>query len=123
MKLTKAEQELILKKRKEEEESKPKLMGFLKESLYDFPTENGDSELCYYEHNPSNFWLVNEELKEKWIKTFQASFNIVLPAGTKFVCYIQDGEELWFDDINYGIEEMDDKWAKIYLENIQQFKK
>jgi hypothetical protein len=35
---------------------------------------------------------------------------------------MEDGDELWYDDENYGIESMDDDWAKENLVNIREIK-
>jgi len=40
--------------------------------------------------------------------------------GTKFVRYAECGS--WWDTVNYGVENMSDEWAGIYLENIEECK-
>ena len=50
-------------------------------------------------------------------------FELACPAGTKFVCFIDEDGEAWYDDINYGIENMDADWAAKYLRDIQPIKK
>ena len=118
MKLTKKEKELILKKRAEEEALKPKKVGYLKEDLYSYENDEG-CNLKFYADCESGFWLCNKEQKNKWIEEFSKHFEIALKKGSKFVCYIDDDEDRWYDDHNYGVESMDAEWAQKFLENIE----
>lgn len=112
MKLTEEEKELIIKHRKKEEAKKPKKIGFLKEDLYKVE----DLEYYIYER----FFSTSE--KEQLIEHFKSNIKLVLSKGSKFVCYIRNDQEQWFDDHNCGIEYMSEEWAAKYL-NIQGLKK
>jgi hypothetical protein len=63
MRLTKAEKEFILEKRRQEEEQKPKKIGFLKEDIYDFNGYSLSQDIrgCYY---------VSASLKDKMVTDF-----------------------------------------------------
>ena len=120
LKLTSEEENLILEKRKqkelEEERDKPKKTGFFKENKYLYYPSRIESEGgCYSD-------LITKSEKDVLVKKFLNNF-ILIKAGTKFVCFIDDdGFELWFDDAGIGVEEMDSDWAKENLINIQDIK-
>jgi tRNA G10 N-methylase Trm11 len=115
MRLTKAEKEFILEKRRQEEEQKPKKIGFLKEDIYDFNGYSLSQDIrgCYY---------VSASLKDKMVTDFINSFTLGLKAGAKFVCFIEDNQEQWYDEENYGIEAKDTEWANERLYNITKIK-
>lgn len=119
MKLTKEEEELIMARRKEDEEKRAKKEGFLKKDLYSYDISGRSCNLGFELESDTDFWLCDKETKEEWIKLFTEHFELVLKKGTRFVCYIEGGKELWYDDVNYGVENMDEKWAKEYLINIR----
>lgn len=122
MKLTKAEKELILKKRKEEELNTPKKMGFLREDLYIHDTGSMHHSLDFEIGWGEQSYFTQDSIIEL-VSRFQNGFKKVLPKGHKFICYInEDGEELWSDYDEGYIEEVDDEWAEANLENIQKFK-
>jgi hypothetical protein len=98
-----------------EQEEKMVKVGYAKEDLYNF---DGPGPGITYHRGWGDFWLQTGKKKNLLIEDFISSFALVIPKGTKFVCYIRNGKELWYDDINYGIENMDSKWAEKYLENI-----
>ena len=111
--LTKEEERLILKKRKEADKYLPKKIGFLKHDLYSFDEPSYD-----------NNWIVDEKEKTLMVKDFLTHFELAVPAGSKFVCFInEDDREQWFDDVCYGIEGMPVEWAKKHLKNIERIKK
>lgn len=114
MKLSEEEKKVILEMRKKKEDDKPKKIGFLKEDLFTI-SPNEDAHIF------SN-WILSREEKQKEIDEFINNFQLACPAGTKFVCFIDDGNESWFDDINYGIENMDNDWANKYLKDIKFIK-
>ena len=66
-------------------------------------------------------WFMSEKRFKGEIDKFVASTDII-PKGTKFVKIQFDhaDEGTWFDDIKYGIEDMDEAWAKKNLENIEE---
>lgn len=111
--LTKDEKKLINKIRRQREqtanENKPKRIAFLKEAIYTFW---GD------DYGPSD-WIFSPSEKDQEIKEFEKRFKLACPAGTKFVCYMRGNKEEWYDDIKFGIEAMNAKWAKKYLHNFQ----
>lgn len=113
MKLTKEEEKLILKKRKEVDRNLPKKIGFLKHDLYSFDEPSYD-----------NYWILDKKEKDLIVKDFLTHFELVVPAGSKFVCFInEDDKEQWFDDICYGIEGMPADWAKKNLKGIKRIPK
>lgn len=90
--------------------------GYLKMDLYNF---HSDSYHCLsFKESWGDFWLYNKKQKEDFIQDFISRFDLVLPEGTEFVCYLVDGKETWYDNIKYGVEEVDEKWAKKYLRDI-----
>lgn len=124
MKLTPKEKQLILDKRKKEDENSPKKKGILKNDL--FYIENRYPEI---RHDISDitethgWWLkqdtvlsIVEQIKDELLGSLQAK------AGTPFDCYIIDDEELWYDSSGIGIEEMSAEWAKKNLTNIENIK-
>jgi hypothetical protein len=113
MRLTKAEKELVLEKRRQEEEQKPKKFGFLKEDLYVF-----DKELDVMEEYG---WIFSKTKKNEIMKDFSNRFSLALKSGTEFTCYIDDNQEQWYDCDNYGIECQDKEWAEEYLIDIQPY--
>lgn len=116
MKLTKAEKKLIEelreKQRIEDEKNTPKFEGTLKHNLY--VAEKGTFEI-------SNWLLSEDELNEE-IQSFRESFEIKIPAGSKFVCFVDNCDQSWYDDVCAGIENMSEEWAKDNLENIKPYK-
>lgn len=116
MKLTEEEEQLILKYRAEQDGRKPKKEGFLKSDLYEY-----DYAEAWERDTP--FWIYTEKEIEKARKEFEKSFKLVLKKGTRFVCFISaTGVESWHDDVNYGVEEQDKEWAKLFLTNIRDIK-
>ena len=124
MKLTKEEKDLILKKRLDEESTRPKKTATLKVDLYEYDTDDRSCDLGYYRESENYMCLCEKHTMDKWIKEFKEHFVLELPKGTPFVCYIYgDGKEYWFDDVNYGIEEMGSEWASKFLENVKDIPK
>ncbi len=114
MKLTKEEEAVVLAFRKKAEENMPIKEGFLKEDLYEYVNDDD-----WMDNIP--FWLYTIKEKNKAIKEVSNSFKKVLKKGTRFVCFLDKGAESWYDDpAIFGVEDMDEKWAKLYLENIRK---
>ena len=95
------------------EEERIRKIGFLRCDLY---TTDNHFDSRYFDDD----WIFTSDVKDQYIKEFEAGFELALPKGTKFVCYIEDGEESWFDDINYGAENLDKAWADKYLEKVEE---
>ena len=94
-----------------------KKVGYLKMDLYGTPFDNRSGN---YRSHIKTYHLVTAADKEELINEFNSQFDVALPQGSKFVCFMnRDGSESWFDDVNYGIEDMDGAWAKKYLEKIE----
>lgn len=114
MKLSKKEQELITKLRaqeaKEKEANSPKLVGYAKEDLYSIDTETLE-EIRDGQHG----WYPSASDVKNLVDQI---FNKEVEAGAEFVCYMEDGEEAWYDSV-YGIEHMDAEWARQYLRDIK----
>ena len=112
--LSDKEKELILQLRAKEEADKPKKIGFLKEDLY--VSHERKYEISNWYFNPDEFAAE--------IETFKNMFELAVPAGTQFDCFIlENGSESWYDNSSYGIENMDAKWARKYLINIKNLSK
>lgn len=121
MKLSKEEEQLILERRQQDDSDKVKRVGYLNRDLYQYDVANACS-LSFRADSDKLFWLCDEKQKKKWKKKFNEHFKLVLKKGTQFVCFIWNGKENWYDNVDYGIECMDDKWALEYLENISDVK-
>ncbi len=101
---------------KMEEEAKIRKKGYLKFDLYNFDSDRGHGMV--YERDWGSFWLLTKGEQEKIIEDFKNRFSLVLKKGSEFVCYIVDGEEEWYDNLNYGVEAVDKVWADKYLIDI-----
>lgn len=125
MKLTNKEKAIIENLRKEEEKEKPYREAFLKHDLWDCDCfdQYCDFDFSNPFKNNSGFPQLTEAEVKGLIKAFQDSFEKVLEKGARFVSYIDDGEELWYDDEGYGIEGVDNDWAEKYLENFKELRK
>lgn len=83
--------------------------GFLKKDLYQFTSETG---MPYYYNNDYD-WIFDKQAMNNMISEFKERFENVLPKGTRFVCYRDyEGNEMWYDDIGYGLDNKDNEWAK-----------
>ncbi|CAB4196925.1 hypothetical protein UFOVP1290_445 [uncultured Caudovirales phage] len=112
MKLTEEEKQLILKKRIEDEDQKPIKTGILKHNLYSVS------------ENKFNFrgWLFDENERSALLEEFESMFHII-SEGIAFDCYLNDGQECWYDAEGIGIEGMDSAWANKHLKDIKIVKK
>lgn len=105
---------------KKEQESIPVKEGFLKFDLHSFHEQySGFAPGKYQIFQKHNFWLFTDKEKAEIIKDFTERFTKVLNKGDRFVCFLEDGRETWYDDEGYGVEAMDTDWANKYLENIK----
>lgn len=107
-------EDLRKKKKAEADANTPKMMAYAKENIHSINTnllkELKDGMYGWY-LSKSDIESLNEEM-----------FSMEVPAGTEFVCYLESGEESWYDTV-YGIEGMDAEWARKYLRDIQPYKK
>lgn len=116
--------QLILDKRKKEDENTVKKTGVLKHDLFYI-----DSRYPEIRHDISDiikthgWWLkqdtvlsIVEQIKNELLN------NLQVKAGTLFDCYIDKGEELWYDSSGIGLEEMSAEWAKNNLKDISDIK-
>jgi len=65
-------------------------------------------------------WLMKPSAFNHQIAVFREKDCTIIPKGTKFE-KLSDGDKdpgTWYDDINFGIENMDEDWAKANLEGI-----
>lgn len=93
--------------------------GFLKEDIYSMNCLN--DYLKYNTKIDINF--ITETEKRKIERDFD-QFEKLLKKGTRFLCYdFKEEGQLWFDDVNCGIEEQSNDWAEKYLENIRKLQK
>ena len=113
LKLTQEEEQLILIKRAQDEDAKPKKIGELKEDLYinNSRDNNGDVAIDVP-------WYCSTSEKDEAISDFVDSFEKIGAAGDIFDCYIGTGEDRWYDR-EYGVEGMDAEWAENHLTNIK----
>jgi hypothetical protein len=119
MKLTSEEKQLILEKRAQEEASKPKKHGVLKHDLYGLSIRSPELRINISDivEDQMGYFVTAQSIKaifEKVKEEIEADTPDA-PKGTKFDCYIDDGEELWYDAEGIGIEEVDSEWAKKHL--------
>lgn len=132
MKLTKEEKEIILakrreeeKRRKEEENNKPQKVGFLKHDLFFINSRYPEVRfnIQSFVDKARGWWLEKRAIEDIAKEMEKEMFDLKAPAGTKFVCYVDDGEEVWYDDNNIGLEEMDADWAAQHLEKIEDIRR
>lgn len=114
------ELEAILKMRKEKSENgeldKVVKFGFLKVDLY--AQEQAFFKICDYNDDHASYMGTTEDINAL-MEDVKNSFNLAISKGTKFTCTMLDGEEFWYDEVGYGLEDMPKKWADRYLENVQ----
>lgn len=87
----------------------PIKIGYLKEDLYSFYIE--------YDNNDHDVFITKSEVNSI-IEDIKSNCHIGIMAGTKFECYQDDGEELWYVADNLGGLQYDSEWAEKHLENI-----
>lgn len=114
MKLSPQEQEVILQMRKKDDLDTPKLTAVAKTDIY---TRRD------FDHRVKD-WVFTPSEKAMCIEEFANTFTLAIRKGDSFTGFIEeDGTESWYDDVNYGLEQMDVKWAKKYLTNIKPYPK
>lgn len=115
MKLTKEEERIILEFREKNNSNKPIKSGVLKHDLVDRDCFN----LSDFFETDEDF-ITFEELEHAIISAKNAAINTIyqIKAGSKFLCYMENGDDCWYDDVGHGVECMDDEWAKRHLKNI-----
>lgn len=112
MKLSAEEKALVEKLRKEKEDRLPKMVGYAKEDLY---------QVNAYE---SENWFASASEREEMIADFSENYiEISAPAGSQFDCYIENGQEAWYDEADGLFAGMDAEWARKYLRDISPVKK
>jgi hypothetical protein len=99
-----------------EEGEKPIKTGELKHDLYCF-----DSNAVKYHMNNMEYWMVTKEEVDLFIATVEKlCCSLDLKKGAKFICFLEDGGESWYDDVNYGVEGVGADWAEKHLTNIKK---
>lgn len=97
-----------------EEEEKVVKTGRLKNDLYEFP-----DNMFNLDSYSSEYWFSEADVNVL-VDKFRSLFEVIVKKGTKFVCYVYDGEESWYqDEESYVMEDMSAEWAKKHLENIE----
>jgi len=99
-----------------EKESRVVKEGFLKEDLYTFDSSKGYSGI-HYHINMGDEYFTSEQVDDV-VNDFKSHFKLALEKGTRFVAFWYYDSLMWYDDVGYGIEEMEDDWAEKYLEPI-----
>ena len=110
---------------KEEESQKPKKYGVLKHDLYFLDSRYAEVKFSLEDIvNEDGWWLTREQILNivEQIKDELLS-EICAPKGTKFDCYIDNEDELWYDSEGVGIEECDKRWASKNLIDVKEVKK
>ena len=74
------------------DEDKVVKIGYLKHNLYEFPGGNFDVE-----HYCSEYFFPEEEIT-KLVDKFKEEFAVIAKKGSKFICYIYDDEESWYEE-------------------------
>ncbi len=64
-------------------------------------------------------WLFKKDV-DNFLDECKKSVELVLKKDTPFICFIEGGEESWYDDVGYGIEMVDSKWAAKNLYDIKE---
>lgn len=122
MKLTKEEKELILKKREEEDNNKPKFTGEAKHDLYYLKSGRPEIIIDLSSVVRDHGWVFSKKILDKIIVSVNAQINQSLikvsDKADMFDCFIMGGDELWYDRKGY-IEESPETWARENLENIK----
>jgi hypothetical protein len=104
---TMSPQELRALADKKEQENKVQKIGYLKHNLYSLDI---DYDLSRYLRE--GLFCIEKSEKEEIEKKIKGLFKITAKKNTKFVCFIVDDKECWFDDENIGIESMPQEWAE-----------
>lgn len=93
-------------------------IGYLKEDLFNY--HSPDSHQISFNESWGEFFLKTQDEIDFLINKFKSNFYKVLPKGTEFVCFLnQKNEEIWYDNVNYGIEIKDKDLAYRYIENVK----
>ena len=87
--------------------------GELKHDLYCFD----EHDITFKLHEMD--WMITKEEFDSFLDYVSKSTPMELKKGTPFVCFMEDGEESWYDDVNYGIEGVGSDWAEKHLINIK----
>lgn len=111
--MTPDELRALANQKEKEDSNKIVKVGYLKEDLYHF-IKTGLLDVL----NRTD-WFLSKNKVEKIFLEIKSHFEIILKAGSKFDCYLEEGEESWYDSSNAGVECMSAKWATKYLENIE----
>lgn len=125
MKITEEEKELILRKREKD----------LEDSIYRSAISKCDLYYCSFDQmgccgsgimfvEEFDYSFVSKEDIEKALEKIKNIYDsyLVLKKGTKFVSYLENGVEEWYDDERFGIEGMENDWAEKYLTNFKQLR-
>ena len=115
MKLSEEEKQLILEKRRQKEAEKPIKVGYLKHDLYRIPSEKFN--LLRFD------WMITKDQKEKLINILNEDIVLELPKGSEFDCYLERGNECWYDQDSGSIAGADSEWAKEHLKDIKSLRK
>jgi len=101
--------------------NKPIKEGFLKHDLYGFNSQ--------YTGQPTSFdincycdvdvYSMTKEEANDVIENFKAHIIPYIKKGVRFVCYRYNNRDWWYDDINYGLEQLGNIWAAKHLENVR----
>jgi len=101
----------------DKKEDFPVKEAFLKQDFYWI--ESNDSKLQKIVAEAEDYSRLDASKLASLKHQFSTLFTISVKKGTRFVCYIEDGRECWYDDTNFGIENMNGDWAKQHLNNIR----
>jgi hypothetical protein len=119
MELTKEEEEIILAKRRKEDEFKPKKTGILKHDLFPLGIRGNELRFDISDIIKDHGWFITKQVVLGITGQVKKQLlTQIIPDGTKFLCYIRDGDEFWYDE-NDNISEMDSEWADENLINIK----
>jgi len=100
------------------EEDKVVKTGILKHDLFCYPIDFGYNDGVSY-YYPANWPATKKEIRDI-ILNFKNRCCVILPKGTKFLCFIVDGEESWYDEENRVVVDTTKEWAEEHLENISE---
>lgn len=109
---------MVLDFRKKNDRQRVVKTGFLKEDIFSVHLNSTTAEDLLLKHSIF-FQNQVDEIKN----ALKLTIKVVIPKGAEFVAYYanpdSESEDVeWYDNVSYGIEGMDDRWAEKHLENI-----
>lgn len=113
--MTPAELRKLADEKEQQEINRIIKVGYAKEDIYSLPVE-GSGRLTLTLDTP--YWFGTKDVVEELINNLRNESKVIIPKGHKFECFRGHcGEDVW-DSVNSELENMEDAFAKEFLENI-----